>query len=304
MLNKNQSKKSNSWKFCVVIPALAAFVLLFQVEVIAKERAALKPEKIVQNDKEKITDTDVYKIKKNTTDQELKVMAETLKQKHNIDAEVSDLKRNSANELTGIKLELKKGSELEKTFLLSGTKAIKECGVIVVTYDNGTKKINFISDNNIDKSKIEEELKAEEKEHQNSNNNSNTNSNKDDEANRNTDKSTTTSTNANTNVTVNANVNTDAKTSVSTSTSSTKVVVTSNANGKTSNVIINTDSQPNIRIQSDKLVIVDGVTVIGTTTDDLQKLSIKTMEVYTGADAIAKYGEEGKNGVIVIKTKK
>lgn len=38
MLNKNQSKKRNSWKYYVVIPALAAFVLLFQIEVIAKER--------------------------------------------------------------------------------------------------------------------------------------------------------------------------------------------------------------------------------------------------------------------------
>ena len=38
MLNKNQSKKRNSWKFGAIVPALAAFVLLFQIEVIAKEK--------------------------------------------------------------------------------------------------------------------------------------------------------------------------------------------------------------------------------------------------------------------------
>lgn len=38
MLNKNQSKKSNSWKYTLVLPALVAFVSLFQIEVIAQEK--------------------------------------------------------------------------------------------------------------------------------------------------------------------------------------------------------------------------------------------------------------------------
>jgi hypothetical protein len=37
MLNKNQSKKINSWKYAGA-PALVTFVLLFQVKVIAGER--------------------------------------------------------------------------------------------------------------------------------------------------------------------------------------------------------------------------------------------------------------------------
>ena len=39
MLNKNQSKKWNSWKYALVVPALIAFVLLFQIEVVAQEKA-------------------------------------------------------------------------------------------------------------------------------------------------------------------------------------------------------------------------------------------------------------------------
>ena len=38
MLNKNQSKKSNSWKYLPILPALLAFVLLFQIEVVAQEK--------------------------------------------------------------------------------------------------------------------------------------------------------------------------------------------------------------------------------------------------------------------------
>ncbi|RYJ51935.1 peptidase M56 [Flavobacterium petrolei] len=38
MLNKNQSKKSNSWKYAIVLPALVAFVSLFQIEVVAQEK--------------------------------------------------------------------------------------------------------------------------------------------------------------------------------------------------------------------------------------------------------------------------
>ena len=38
MLNKNQSKNSNYWKYFSVLPALIAFVLFFQIEVIAQEK--------------------------------------------------------------------------------------------------------------------------------------------------------------------------------------------------------------------------------------------------------------------------
>ncbi|EIA07407.1 M56 family metallopeptidase [Flavobacterium frigoris] len=38
MLNKNQSKKSNSWKYLSILPALIAFVFLFQINVVAQEK--------------------------------------------------------------------------------------------------------------------------------------------------------------------------------------------------------------------------------------------------------------------------
>ena len=39
MLNKNQSHKRNSWKYATVVPALIGFTILFQVEVVAQEKA-------------------------------------------------------------------------------------------------------------------------------------------------------------------------------------------------------------------------------------------------------------------------
>ncbi|MGZ9675999.1 M56 family metallopeptidase [Flavobacterium sp. GNP001] len=38
MLNKNQSKKWNSWKYTTIVPALVAFFVLFQIEVVAQEK--------------------------------------------------------------------------------------------------------------------------------------------------------------------------------------------------------------------------------------------------------------------------
>lgn len=38
MLNKNQSNKRNSWKYAMILPALVAFMFLFQVEVVAQEK--------------------------------------------------------------------------------------------------------------------------------------------------------------------------------------------------------------------------------------------------------------------------
>lgn len=40
MLNKNQSKKWNSWKYATVVPALVAFFALFQIEVVAQEKTS------------------------------------------------------------------------------------------------------------------------------------------------------------------------------------------------------------------------------------------------------------------------
>ena len=146
MLNKNQSKKRNYWKYYAIIPALVAFVLLFQIKTIAQEKERKERKEVT----EKKNQTDVYKIKKSTTDQELKEIVQKVKQNHNVDVVISDVKRNSANELIAIKVDIKKGTGEAQNFQVEGDEAIKNCGIVITTEDNGSKKINLFADDDID----------------------------------------------------------------------------------------------------------------------------------------------------------
>ncbi len=102
MLNTNQSKKWNSWKYFIVIPALAAFLLYFQVKVIAQEKQnpSAKSQELTQ-------ETVAVLIDKNSTDEQMKSDAEKLKKEHNIKLKFSKIKRNSAGEIVAIKVEYK-----------------------------------------------------------------------------------------------------------------------------------------------------------------------------------------------------
>jgi hypothetical protein len=146
MLNKNQSKKSNSWKYTLVLPALVAFVMLFQVNVIAQEKVDFQATpKIIKTNEKAI---DVYEIDKNTTDEELKEKSRNLKENYAIIADFSGIKRNSKNELTAIKVNLKKGKEIEQKMETKGNEAINKFGIIVSKNNNGMLTVNFGSDEN------------------------------------------------------------------------------------------------------------------------------------------------------------
>ncbi|WP_202702848.1 M56 family metallopeptidase [Flavobacterium sp. UGB4466] len=145
MLNKNQSKKWNYWKYYAIIPALAAFIFLFQIKTIAQEKEA-KEGRESKGIIEKNDSTEVIKIQKNTTDQELKKITADLKQKHNVDVVISDVKRNSENELTAIKVDVKRQNGKTQTIHIESNKAIKGCGIVVSTQDNGSKNIALITD--------------------------------------------------------------------------------------------------------------------------------------------------------------
>lgn len=144
MLNKNQSKKRNYWKYYAIIPALVAFVFLFQIKTIAQEK------KESQESVEKIQSVDVYKIKKTTTDEELKEIAEKLKQNHNVDIVISEVKRNSNDQLTAIKVDVEKGTGRDQTIQIEGDNPIKSCGIVITTDDNGSKKIKIVTNGAIE----------------------------------------------------------------------------------------------------------------------------------------------------------
>nr|WP_315142468.1 M56 family metallopeptidase [uncultured Flavobacterium sp.] len=94
MLNKNQSKKWNSWKYVLILPALVGFILLFQIKTIAQEK---KSPNETQTKGEIIITID-----KNFSDEELKKQVELFKKEYNCDLIFSEIERNSDNEIIGI----------------------------------------------------------------------------------------------------------------------------------------------------------------------------------------------------------
>ena len=134
MLNKNQSKKRNYLKYYAIIPALIAFVFLFQIKTIAQE----KEQKEIAEKKDQVY---VLKIQKNTTDRELKEIAEKLKQKYDIDMIVSKVKRNNKNELIAFKVDINKNTENPQSIEVDGDEAIKNCGIVIMTKNTGSKKM-------------------------------------------------------------------------------------------------------------------------------------------------------------------
>ncbi len=115
MLNKNQSKKRNSWKYLFVLPLLVAFVFLFQIKVIAQEKVSAK------ND---TTNATFMTWDKNTSDEEISKDINTLKEQ-GVTITYSNLKRNSNNEIIGIKVEFKDTKGHFGIIEFNGEKAIQ-----------------------------------------------------------------------------------------------------------------------------------------------------------------------------------
>jgi Zn-dependent protease with chaperone function len=117
MLNKNQSHRNNVWKFTMVIPALIAFVFLFQVKTVAQEmysepltnegssnEKSNSADSTENSSNLEITNHPGYIFDKITSDNELKENVDELKKEFNIDFKFTNVKRNNKGEIIAIKL--------------------------------------------------------------------------------------------------------------------------------------------------------------------------------------------------------
>lgn len=120
MLNKNQSSKRNSWKYAIILPALIGFIFLFQVKVIAQQRAASAIAKKAQSG-----DNIRIVVDKNSSDEEIKRDAANLKKEHGITLKCSKVKRNSDGEITAIKMEFKDKNGNKGVSQVNGDEPIK-----------------------------------------------------------------------------------------------------------------------------------------------------------------------------------
>ncbi|SHH56439.1 M56 family metallopeptidase [Flavobacterium defluvii] len=297
MLNKNQSKRRNSWKYYVVIPALAAFVLLFQIKVVAKEK-----QQTLKEIPEKIKSVDVYKVKKSSTDAELEKIKENLKKYHNVDFEVSDVKRNSDNNLTSIKVNIKNGKQQTQSIQVGGDKAIKDFGVVVITDEKGNKKIGIQTDDQND-AKIAVSKKI-----------TSVNTNQADNSEKASDSKTiiTKKLTTKTDINVNTDSDTSTKNNSNTDTNISTVVTINkdnNTNTKTitttkgSTIAISNSTKANVQ-QGHQLIIIDGQEMPDNFDyNNIDAKHIKSVNIYKGTNAVAKYGDKGADGVIEIETK-
>ncbi|MNS04213.1 BlaR1 peptidase M56 [compost metagenome] len=137
MLNKNQSRKRNLWKYAFVLPVLVAFVFLFQMKVIAKERENQTVSKTVSDD--------VTTISKNFSDEDLKKKSEFFKKEFNCDLVFTEIERNSKNEIIGITVNYTGNEYGNGTYKQHSSNAIKD---IYIKRD-GSGKID-ITDAEID----------------------------------------------------------------------------------------------------------------------------------------------------------
>ena len=151
MLNKKQSKRRNSWKYAIVLPALAAFMLAFQVKVVAQEKSPAVNS--VSQEKTKIAIT----VSKNDTDEELAEQAGIFKDEFDADVTFSNMTRNASGEITALTVTVKdknnsrnyivNGDEPIKTFSIEMEKS-SDTGENIISFGNFGKN-NSITANNI-----------------------------------------------------------------------------------------------------------------------------------------------------------
>ena len=120
MLNTNQSNKKNALKYAIVIPVLVAFIMLFQVKVIAKERISNAFNEVLQTQpEEKIV------IQSSSTDKELKNYSEQFRKEYRIDLNFKGVKRNSDKEITAINITLNDNKGKKANHKVDGEEAIE-----------------------------------------------------------------------------------------------------------------------------------------------------------------------------------
>ena len=150
MLNKNQSHKRNSWKYVVVVPALFAFVFLFQVKVVAQEKINVidtkkyTPSETKKGTVQTIEDYNLgFVFDKISSENEFKEAIDVLKKEYNIDFNYSNLKRNNNGEIIAIKLSFDNNKGKKGTVAQDRTIAIRPIFFRTKPSDDGKFNIGF-----------------------------------------------------------------------------------------------------------------------------------------------------------------
>ncbi len=203
MLNQSKSNIRNAWKYFVILPALALFLMSFNVETVevvkepkevttTSDLSTISDNNLIPNfnaisnnnvpsqvfsKKLDVPQTTVAQkiieanIDKNTTDQELKDIATALK-KDDIEFSFKNVKRNASNEITGISVTYKDSNGNTGNYALSSENPInafrfykEENGSIGFKSENGKGKkyIGYSKPRKLSKVDRDEMMKEREK---------------------------------------------------------------------------------------------------------------------------------------------
>lgn len=235
MLNKNQSNQWNSWKYALILPALFAFVFLFQIEVVAQEKETPKQE---TETKSESIDLKSFKIQKDliplSEGKEIYINGEKSSQE--------ELDKLNSDEIQSIDVAKISG---KKTILVTTKHLLKPIKITNKTiYIDGVKSTNE-EFNKLDQSKVDK-------------------------------------------VDVNTLENTIRITTKTIAQLEDKKVI---------RTISNQDA-------TKPLIIIDGIKKESNfKIEEINPDEIQSMNVFKGQQALDKYGESGKNGVIEITMK-
>jgi len=105
MLHKNKSKNQNQWKYALVIPVLALFLMSFNTKEIINYKNSPLIEGSFNKQSESVGDTQMVMITKNFTDTDFEKVKSQLK-KEGIIIKFKGVKRNKNNEITAIKIDV------------------------------------------------------------------------------------------------------------------------------------------------------------------------------------------------------
>lgn len=134
MLNKNQSNKRNSWKYAIVIPALVAFVFLFQIEVIAQEKNQIQNDKLMNVN---------YEINSFSTDKEIASDIKSLEKDFEINCSIAGIERNKESQITSISIILIDKNDKKQEFNIKGSQPIKPIKFFCYFNEEGQTEIGF-----------------------------------------------------------------------------------------------------------------------------------------------------------------
>jgi len=132
MLHKNRSTNKSQWKYALLIPFLAIFILSFNTTTIAQTKKLIE---VKEHNKLKVE----LILNKDHSKEKLEKESKFFKKEFDIDLTFKGIKRNSNNEIIAIKIQAK-GKNSTTSFQNSGSHPIKP---ILVSYDSDQNSVSI-----------------------------------------------------------------------------------------------------------------------------------------------------------------